>query len=461
MTTTLVLPQSLAEELDVISRHPLETAGVLLVSVVRLGDDEIRLLGREFLPVPNSAYVRREENALTISSEGYVHALSRAEVLNAAALWFHTHPGTKSSPSASTHDDLVDQEIAETFRLRSGSDYYGALIVAPSEHGVIFTGHIGINGGEKAPINRMWTVGDRFRLTHAYDSPSPELLNIFDRNVRAFGSAIQQTLGNLKVGVVGCGGTGSAVVEQLVRLGVRNFVLADPDTLSPSNVTRVYGSTPADVGRSKVEVTADHIRQIAPDSSCETIQSMITVSATARRLCSCDIIFGCTDDNAGRLVLSRIPTYLLTPVIDSGVLLSSDLEGCLVGIDVRVTTVVPGQACLLCRGRIDVARAGAEFMTPNERRRLEGEGYAPALGKVEPAVVTFTTMAAATAVGELLERLIGYGPNPRPSEVLLRSHEREISTNIAAPRIGHYCSARSGKVGSGMTEPFLELAWSA
>ncbi|MEQ1935463.1 MAG: ThiF family adenylyltransferase, partial [Fimbriimonadaceae bacterium] len=129
--------------------------------------------------------------------------------------------------------------------------------------------------------------------------------------------------------------------------------------------------------------------------------------------------------------------------------------------DVRVTTVVPGQACLLCRGRIDVARAGAEFMTPNERRRLEGEGYAPALGRVEPSVVTFTTMAAATAVGELLERLIGYGPSPRPSEVLVRVHEREISTNIAAPRTGHYCNERSGKVGAGMTEPFLELAWSA
>lgn len=461
MTTTLVLPQSLAEELDGISRQPLETAGVLLVSVVRHGDDEIRLLGREFLPVPTSAYVRREDDALTISSEGYVHALSRAEVLNATALWFHTHPGAKSSPSASTHDDLVDRQIAETFRLRSGSDYYGALIVAPREHGIAFTGHIEIDGGEKTPINRMWAVGDRFRLTHAFGSPSPDPLEVFDRNVRAFGSAIQHTVGDLKVAVVGCGGTGSAVVEQLVRLGVRKFVLVDPDSLSSSNVTRVYGSTPADVGRSKVEIAADQIRRIAPESSCETIRSMITVSATAKQLRSCDIIFGCTDDNAGRLVLSRIPTYLLTPVIDCGVLLSSDKKGRLVGIDARITTIVPEHACMLCRGRIDVARAGAELLTPDERRRLEGEGYAPALGGTEPAVVAYTTMAAATAVGELLERLIGYGADPRPSEVLLRCHEREISTNIATSRIGHYCSKGSGKVGSGMTEPFLELAWPA
>ena len=83
------------------------------------------------------------------------------------------------------------------------------------------------------------------------------------------------------------------------------------------------------------------------------------------------------------------------------------------------------------------------------------------MGRTEPAVVTFTTMTAATAVSELLERLIGYGPNPRPNEVLLRLHEREISTNFTAPRVGHYCSDVAGKVGAGMTDPFLELAWTA
>ncbi len=461
MTTTLVLPQSLAEELDGIALIPVETAGVLLVSVVKLGGGDVRLLGREFLPVPDSAYLGRTQDSLTIASEGYVHALARAEVLNATALWVHTHPGIGSSPDPSSHDDVVDGQLAETFRLRSGSDYYGALIIAPREPGVAFTGHISADGAERLSITRLWVTGDRFRLTHAHGLSISQPRAIFDRNVRAFGSTVQQTLGDLKVAIIGCGGTGSAVAEQLVRLGVRRFLLADPDVLSLSNVTRVYGSSPADVGRPKVEITADHIRRIAPESMCEVMQSMITVSATAKHLSSCDLIFGCTDDNAGRLVLSRIPTYLLTPVIDCGVLLSSDEEGNLVGIDARVTTVVPEQGCLLCRGRIDVARAGAELLTPQERRRLEGEGYAPALGRTEPAVVTFTTMTAATAVSELLERLIGYGPDPRPNEVLLRCHEREISTNFAAPRRGHYCSEAAGKVGAGMTTPFLELAWTA
>jgi hypothetical protein len=147
--------------------------------------------------------------------------------------------------------------------------------------------------------------------------------------------------------------------------------------------------------------------------------------------------------------------------LDCGVLLTGDSSGALIGIDGRVTTLVPGQPCLVCRSRIDLARAAAELLTPEERHRREDEGYAPALGRVEPAVVAFTTLVAATAVSELLERFVGYGPEPRPSEVLLRCHDREVSTNIDTPRCGHYCHPSSGKLGAGTTNPFLEQTWPA
>ncbi|QZN99106.1 HesA/MoeB/ThiF family protein [Chenggangzhangella methanolivorans] len=308
-------------------------------------------------------------------------------------------------------------------------------------------------------ISRCWEVGDGWKFTQAFDAPEAAVPPIFDRSVRAFGADIQATLGALTVGVVGVGGTGSAVCEQLVRLGVRRLALFDNDVLSDSNVTRVYGSTPADVGRPKVDVARDHLLRIAPELVCSIRQAMITNQRVARELAACDVVFGCTDDNAGRLVLSRLSTYLMTPVIDVGVLISSDADGMLTGIDGRITLLVPGSACLICRDRIDLRRAAAEQMTPEERQRLAGEGYAPALGGVEPAVVTFTTAVASAAVTELLERLIGFGPDPRPSEILLRWHDREISVNAAAPRPGHYCNPSSGKVGFGSADPFLEHVW--
>ena len=460
MTTTLVLSDDITRVVGEVARRPVETAGVLLCSLMKAPNGDIRLLGRSMHWVPSDAYLAQKSDHLAIASHGYVHALAEAERLHAVPFWFHTHPTELGRPIASTADRKVDGEIADLFRLRSASEYYGTLIVSPRPNGLAFTGALSPDTGEPIRVDRLWCVGDGWQLYQSFDSSHVEMPAIFDRSVRAFGPAIQSTLGDLRVGIVGCGGTGSALAEQLVRLGVRHLMLIDADTLTASNVTRVYGSTPADVGRPKVELQRDHLKAIAHDLTCSIHRSMVTLQSTARELASCDIVFGCTDDNAGRLVLSRLSTFLLTPVIDVGILLTSDQDGELKGIDGRVTILSPGAACLVCRDRVDLARAAIELRSPDERRRLEDEGYAPALAGIEPAVVSFTSAVASAAINELLERLIGYGPAPRPNEVLMRWHEREISSNIATPRPGHYCDPVANKIGIGGGEPFLEQSWS-
>lgn len=458
MTTTLVLPDALAREIGDSVQLPLESAAVILARRVVVGE-KIRLLARSIHWVEEHAYIERTSRHMLIRPEGYVPALGIAETDRAVPIWFHTHPGEDGVPRPSCWDKKVDDDIADLFRLRSGSDYYGTLIASPRGDDIAFTGTLQPDDGLATAIDRVWRVGDRWRLTLAFDAETDPVAEIFDRNVRALGPAIQKVLGEIRVAITGAGGTGSAVAEQLVRLGVRRLLLIDADELSASNVTRVYGSTTADVGRLKVEVLRDHLTRIAPDLQCEVIPEMGTLKHIAQALSSADLIFGCTDDNAGRLVLSRLSTYFLLPVIDMGVILSSDARGILSGIHGRITTLTPGAACLVCRNRIDMARAAAELQTPEERRRLADEGYAPALGQTEPAVVAFTTAVAAAAVNELLERLIGYGPTERPSETLLRLHEREISTNRIAPREAHYCHPASGKWGAGDGDPFLEQLW--
>lgn len=459
MTVTLVLPDPIAQNIDAAARKPVETAGVLLCSLVTAPNGDVRLLGRHMHWVPEDAYLAREFDHLGVASHGYVPALAEAERLGAVPLWFHTHPGDNGRPVPSPADRTVDSKIADLFRMRAASDYYGTLIVSPRPGGLVFTGALYPEAGDSISIDRLWRIGDGWQLFASFGSRQADIAAIFDRSVRAFGPAIQATLGDLRVGIVGCGGTGSAVAEQIVRLGVRRLTLIDADTLSASNVTRVYGSTPADVGRPKVELQRDHLKAIAPDLICSIHNAMITRETTARELIGCDIVFGCTDDNAGRLVLSRLAMFLLTPVIDVGVLLTSDHDGTLSGIDGRVTILSAGAACLVCRDRIDLGRAATELRSPDERRRLEDEGYAPALAGVEPAVVSFTSAVAAAAVTELLERLTGFGPRPRPNEILMRWHDREISSNIATPRAGHYCDPDAAKLGSGSGVPFLEQSW--
>ena len=458
MSVTLVLPEHISGELFEAVEADIETAGVLLVRYVKTSSGNDRLLAREMHWVPDEAYISRDATELVIESRGYVPALSAAESEQAVPIWVHTHPGKGASPCPSRRDEVVDKELADLFRLRSGSPLYGSFIVARTEGSPCFSGHIE-SLDRRDDIDRMWSIGDKFLLKQSWNNLSPPLPDLFDRNIRAFGDEVQRILSNLRVAVVGCGGTGSAVIEQLVRLGVRHLHLLDPDCLTDSNLTRVYGSFPEDIGKPKVNIMVAHIGRIAPDAKVLATQSKITIEATARLLADADVVFGCTDDNAGRLVLSRVASYMLTPAIDCGVVLSSDDEGHITGIDGRVTILVPGTGCLVCRNRIDLQRAAAEMMSPGERQRRADEGYAPALEGVEPAVVTFTTQTAAAAVSELLERLIRYGPEPVPSEILLRAHEREISTNVQAPRKGHYCHPDSGKLGLGITEPFLEQTW--
>ena len=458
MTVTLVLPKAIADELSEAAAADIETAGVLLARHVETPGGDVRLLARKVHWVPDQAYRARDATALSIASQGYVPALAAAEADQSVPIWLHTHPGNESSPRQSKDDETVDEELADLFRLRSGSPLYGAVVVSRTGERLSFTGHVE-SANKRVDIDRLWVTGRRFALAKNWLHETATSSDQFDRNIRAFGGEIQKVLGDLHVAVVGCGGTGSAVIEQLVRLGVRRLRLFDPDTLTASNLTRVYGSFPEDIGKPKVDVSAAHVSQIAPDAEVITEQAKITLEATAKLLLDADVVFGCTDDNAGRLVLSRIASYLLTPVIDCGVLLSSGRGGQLDGIYGRVTTLAPGAACLVCRNRIDLRRAAAEMLAPDEHQRLADEGYAPALTNTEPAVVAFTTQVAAAAVSELLERLIHYGPDPAPTEVLLRAHEREVSTNDQYPRDGHYCHPGRGKLGLGVTEPFLEQTW--
>ncbi|WP_045824977.1 ThiF family adenylyltransferase [Williamsia herbipolensis] len=441
--------EAVYSELISMAKGPVESAAVLLARV----DDEgtaTQIVVTAVHPVPEYAYHVRTDRSLEVSSDGYMPALAAAETQGAVAIWVHTHPGDGAKVAPSRHDLQVNSELLPVFALRSSPAAYGWMVLGHQDGHLSFTGALEFENGAAHPVTRMSVVGARFQRIVAQDNRDrpagreesgheANLPDLFDRNIRALGTEVQKVINDLTLAVVGAGGTGSAVAEQLVRLGARHIVLIDPDTLSASNTTRVYGSTPADVGRHKVDVLADHLARIAPDLDVRTVVGSITKQSVARLLAEADVVFGCTDDNAGRLRLSRLPYYYLIPVIDCGIKLDSDTDDIISGIFGRVTIVYPGTACLLCRDRVDTAMADAEVRTAEEHGKLMKEGYAPALPGVEPALVPFTTMTAAWAVSEFLERLIGYGEDPSPSELLMLIHERRISGNAQRPTVGHYC----------------------
>ena len=177
----------------------------------------------------------------------------------------------------------------------------------------------------------------------------------------------QALLRRLRVGVVGAGGTGSAVFEQLVRLGVGEIVLIDDDEVSPTNLTRIHGSTAADVGEPKVDVLARSAREIDLGTSVEAHRAKVTDRGAFEALRGCDVVFGCTDDNAGRAVLSRLAYHYCTVVIDLGVVISA-AEDEVRGLDARVSVMTPGTpACSVEGGSIRTGCAKSSCRRPSAK----------------------------------------------------------------------------------------------
>ena len=173
-----------------------------------------------------------------------------------------------------------------------------------------------------------------------------------NRNKQAFGEKTIEILKNLKIGVVGCSGTGSPTIEQLVRLGVGELVLVDPDKGELANINRIYGLTIDDVkhSRLKVESIKKHIQNIGLETVVNAFPCLVQESQDViNELATCDLIFGCVDSAEGRHYLNLISHYYLVPLIDIGVKLSADGIGGIDSINGNIHYVSPGSVSLLER----------------------------------------------------------------------------------------------------------------
>lgn len=415
--------------------------------------DEHRLLVREVVPVAEEHYLRREPDFLSITSVSYAAAAKRARLQNETILFVHSHPN--GFPEFSPQDDCEEPKLMEFLTAQAPNKAHGSLVIS-SHRGQ--SGRIWHPSGW-LPLQRIRVQGRRFQFFDCtlHEDSVPEF---FDRQVRAFGPDIQRLLGSLHIGVVGAGGTGSAVIEQLARLGVGTLSIFDGDHFEPSNVNRVYGATVADAGRFKAAIAGQHVRSIGVGTDVRVYCSHITDEATAMHLRQCDIVFGCTDKHTPRGILVQLALRYLIPVIDTGVVIDSE-DGFIRGIFGRAKTLLPGEECLFCRKQIDPDIMRLESLSPQEQEALADEDYAPRLNTNAPAVITFTTAVASQAVSELLHRLTGFmGGERQTSEVLLRFHETKRLANPHRTPPNPDCVCGQTKLwGRGDSRNFLGMMW--
>ena len=94
----------------------------------------------------------------------------------------------------------------------------------------------------------------------------------FARTELMLGAAAMERLSQCRVAVYGIGGVGGYVVEALARSGVGALDLVDNDTVSVTNINRQIFALHSTLGRAKVEVAAERVRDINPECRVTTYQ---------------------------------------------------------------------------------------------------------------------------------------------------------------------------------------------
>jgi len=117
-----------------------------------------------------------------------------------------------------------------------------------------------------------------------------------DRTTILLGEADAELLTRARVCVFGLGGVGAAAAMDLVRAGVGHLVVIDFDTITESNLNRLYFGYADGVGRKKVEVFAEYARGVNPDVDIVTTGAIVRGAEAAQAIPEgCDFYLDCID----------------------------------------------------------------------------------------------------------------------------------------------------------------------
>lgn len=346
-----------------------ERCAVLWASHIALPELDRLVVSRIEFPTDDD-YSDRSLISAQLKPEFIARIGKKAARENLSAIFVHSHPGA-APPEFSEVDDDGEAHLARFMSVRAPHTVHGAVVVSAG-------GWCARRLGEKAPM-RVVSVGPRLQVLFDIGGRSGSVPLKFDRQVRALGAVGQKYLESLTVAIVGLGGTGSIAAQQLAHLGVRKFILVDPDRIETTNLNRVVGAHLSDVNRPKTDVAADMIMGITPDAVCKRVVGDVTRTPIARELRGADFIFACTDSHGSRAVIQQIAYQYLIPCVDMGSIITARV-GQIAGIHGRVQALAPGLPCFTCCELLDSEEVRRDMMNAEERSKdqyIQGAHHVP------------------------------------------------------------------------------------
>jgi hypothetical protein len=277
----------------------------------------------------------------------------------------------------------------------------------------------------------------------------------YDRNIRFFGAEGQRRLRAASVAIIGCGGLGTHVAQQLALLGIGRFFLIDDEDLDDTNRNRYIGAKTTDLipGSRKVNLAERTIHEIDPAIEVQKFYGPLRSPEAFQFVRTADYVFGCLDNEGSRLVLTELSAAYDRPYFD----LASDI------IPVtppmyggRVCVAWHGDGCPVCLNVIDMEVAQKELADEGVRKDMDSIYGVDRhlLDEKGPSVVSINGVIASIAVTEFVVAVTEIRP---PKRLITYYGHRGVATaSVDAPTGDcYYCRGIHGKKAGAGVERFL------
>lgn len=382
-----------------------EHAAILLVGAHR-SPGRVKLLARELHLLCEEDFPPGEHGYRQIAPAALARLGNRAFAEGLGLVTLHSHPGATIQVGLSS-DDLAGHRrvFGHLLDIVGGSPVAGLAMGTHSADGEVWLGP-----REVFRLERLEVVGEyaeRLRPSQPADAHAPS--ERYDRQVRMFGASGQEVLGGLRVAVVGLGGGGSLVVEQLAHLGVGEILAIDFDRVAEHNLSRIVGAALADAQRGvkKVRVAQRLVERIDPSVRFTAIDGDVVDRNVAERLTDADFIVLASDTHTSRLVVNAIAHAHLIPAVQIGAKVDARTDGSIEQIYCAIRPILPPEGCLHCAGVIDQLALQRE--TATEQERIAQDYLGQDSGVIDPSVITLNAVTAAAALNVLLFSAVGLG----------------------------------------------------
>lgn len=393
--------------------------------------------------VPPAELVYESRFHAEVSEDGQAKIMKMAADQHLLLGEIHSHPGCIKDTSFSLSDLAGFRDfVPHTFWRLRAKDYFALVFGDNDFDALAWSG----DAVEPVPFSALVVDGKEMFPTsitiHELARRKKEAER-YSRQTAMFGKEGQERLGRVSAAIVGVGGLGCHIVQQLAYLGVKNYFLIDPDRVDRSNLNRFVIGTESDIGRMKADVAAEYIRRVQPGADATVITASILSPVAFDAVSKAGFVFGCLDGDGPRLVTLELCCALQKPYID--VATDVPAPGAFGG---RITFTGIGKGCLSCREELDQKEVWRFFATPEQRAeddRIYGVDR-DALGEIGPSVVFLNGVVASLAVTEFVAFTTGLRP---PAPQLNYRGEMGIVTTTKTPPAGcYYCEAVwSGRTG--------------